>query len=95
VLARQKERGVGRKLVGFEMIGRGIARQGYPALREGREVGRVTSGSHAPFLKRNIGLAYLPVGLTDPGVEFEVGIRARARRERAVVVPTPFYRRPK
>ena len=92
VLVRQKADGVSRKLVGFETEGRGaIARHGYRALRDGVEVGVVTSGTFAPFLKKNIGLAYLPAGMWEPGTRFEVEIRNR--RESAVVVPTPFYRR--
>jgi aminomethyltransferase len=93
VLARQKTEGVPRKLVGFEMVSRAVARHGYPAMRDGREIGTVTSGSFAPFLKKNIGLAYLPAGMWDPGTEFEVAIRGRS--EPAVVVPTPFYKRPR
>ena len=92
-LARQAEDGVGRKLVGFEMNGRAIARQGYPVLVGGEEAGRVTSGSFAPFLKKSIGLAYLPTGQTEPGTPIEVQIRGRS--EAARVVPTPFYKRPK
>jgi aminomethyltransferase len=91
VLARQKAEGIRRKLTGFEMQGRAIARHGFPVLSRGSQVGRVTSGSHAPFLKKNIGLTYLPVELCEPGTPFEVEIRGRA--EPAVVVPTPFYRR--
>jgi aminomethyltransferase len=91
VLAKQKSEGVEQKLVGFEMRARAIARHGYPAMRNGEAVGRVTSGTRAPFLQRNIGLAYLPRGLWDPGAEFDVDIRGRA--EPAVVVPTPFYKR--
>ena len=71
-LARQREQGLDRKLVGFEMEGRVPARHGYAALRDGEEVGRVTSGAPAPFLKKNIGLAYLPAGMWDPGTRFEV-----------------------
>jgi len=93
VLAGQLERGVERKLVGFEMCGRAVARQGYPALLDGRPVGRVTSGTHSPTLRKNIGLAYLPHESTPPGTEFAVEIRGR--QHPAVVVPTPFYKRPK
>ena len=75
------------------MRGRAIARHGYAALNDGRPVGRVTSGTHSPTLKKNIGLAYLPVELTAQGTEIQVEIRGRP--EPAVVVPTPFYRRPK
>ena len=91
VLERQAREGVSRKLVGFEMRGRAIARQGYAALHEGRAVGRVTSGTHSPTLRKNIGLAYLPLVLTEPGTDFEVEIRGRP--EAACVVPTPFYKR--
>jgi aminomethyltransferase len=91
VLARQKKQGVERKLVGFQMAGRPIARHGYAAWLDGKAVGQVTSGSHSPSLKKNIGLAYLPRGAWDPGTKFEVEIRGR--REPAVVVSTPFYQR--
>ena len=91
VLARQREEGVRRKLTGFRMEGRAPARHGYAAFRDGEKVGMVTSGSFAPFLKKNIGLAYLPAGMWEPGTRFEVEIRGR--KEPAVVVPTPFYKR--
>jgi aminomethyltransferase len=93
VLAKQKEVGVRRKLVGFETEGRAVARHGYPAFLDGKPAGIVTSGSFAPFLKKNIGLVYLPAGSWEPGARFEVEIRGR--REPAVVVPTPFYKRPR
>ena len=92
-LRRQKETGVSRKLVGFEVLDRGIARHGYDAFVEGRKVGAVTSGTQTPFLKKAIGLAYLPIEHTGDGTEFE--IECRGRRVRAVVVPTPFYKRPR
>jgi aminomethyltransferase len=91
VLARQKSEGLTRMLVGFETEGRAIARHGHKAMSEGAEVGMVTSGSFAPFLKKNIGLAYLPIALTEPGSRFTIDIRGRM--EPAVVVPTPFYKR--
>ncbi len=93
VLTRQLEEGVARKLVGFEMLGRRIARPGHTACVDGRPVGRVTSGSYSPTLEKNIGLAYLPTELCQPRTEFQVEIRGRT--EPAVVVPTPFYKRPK
>jgi aminomethyltransferase len=92
-LVQQKERGIGRKLVGFEMVDRGIARHGYPVFVDGKPSDTVTSGSFAPFLKKNIGLAYLPVESSQEGSELEVEIRGR--RAKARVVPTPFYKREK
>jgi aminomethyltransferase len=90
-LVLQHREGVARKLVGFEMTGRSIARRGYAAYRGAERVGTVTSGSYGPWIKRNIGLAYLPAGMWEPGTALEVEIRGR--REPAVVVPTPFYKR--
>ena len=90
-LVRQKEEGVRRRLVGLEMSARGIARDGYPVFAEEKQVGHVTSGSVAPFLKKNIALAYVPVKLSQVGISLEVGIRGR--REAARIVPLPFYRR--
>ncbi len=69
------------------------AGHGYRALKDARPVGHVTSGSVAPSLKKNIGLAYLPEGIWEAGARFDVEIRGRL--EAAVVVPTPFYRRPR
>jgi aminomethyltransferase len=92
-LARQKEQGLTRKLIGFEMIERGIARDGYPILIDGQRVSHVGSGSPAPYLKKNIGLAYLPIEHTATGTRFEVDVRGR--RVAAEVVPTPFYKRSK
>jgi aminomethyltransferase len=91
LLAEQKKAGPPRKLVGFEMVGRGIARHGYPAWVQQDQVGHVTSGSYAPYLQKNIGLCYLPKDKTAVGAEFEVDIRGR--RVPARVVPTPFYKR--
>lgn len=93
VLEREKQEGPRRKLVGFEMVDRGIARHGYPIVDGSEEVGVVTSGTHSPTLKKAIGLAYLPSGKTAPGTEFTVLIRGKEARAR--VVPTPFYKRAK
>lgn len=90
-LVRQKEAGLTRKLVGFEMLGRGIARDHYPISIGGREAGQVNSGSPAPYLKKNIGLAYLPIEHAVVGSKFEVQVRAN--QVEAVVVKTPFYKR--
>jgi aminomethyltransferase len=89
-LERQKAEGVPRKLVGFEMIDRGIARHGYPA-RTPHGDGVVTSGTHSPTLGKPIGLALLPTPASAVETGFEVDIRGRAAR--AKVVPTPFYKR--
>jgi aminomethyltransferase len=90
-LLRQKQEGVKRKLVGFEMLGREIARDHYPAFVDGREVGHVTSGSPSITLNKNIGLAYLPSENAAIGQRFQVSVRNRMCD--AEVVKTPFYKR--
>jgi aminomethyltransferase len=90
-LLRQHGDGVGRTLVGFEMTGRGIARHGYPILAGGKEVGAVTSGTHAPTLGKALGMGYVPVGLATVGSAIEVEIREQ--KVAARVVEMPFYRR--
>jgi aminomethyltransferase len=91
VLEREQSEGVRRKLVGFEMLDRGIGRHGYPVVDGEGEIGVVTSGTHSPTLKKAIGLAYLPPEKTAPGTEFLILIRGKESRAR--VVPTPFYKR--
>ncbi len=93
VLRRQKAEGTSRKLVGFEMIDRAIARHGHDVYLDGTKAGVVTSGTQTPYLKKAIGMAYLPSDRTAPGTEFEVDIRGR--RARAAIVPMPFYKRAK
>jgi glycine cleavage system T protein (aminomethyltransferase) len=93
VLIRQKETGVDRALAGFEMQDRMIARDGCPVLIGGKQAGRVTSGSPAPFLKKNIGMAYVPAPYKAPGTEITIGIRANQAPAR--IVPMPFYKRAK
>jgi aminomethyltransferase len=93
VLAREKQEGPRRKLVGFEMVDRGIARHGYPVVDGSEEIGVVTSGTHSPTLKKAIGLAYLPLDKSAQGTELMVLIRGKETRAR--VVPTPFYKRAK
>jgi aminomethyltransferase len=90
-LVRQAQAGVKQILAGFEMVDRGIARDHYPIEIDGLRFGNVTSGSPAPFLKKNIGLAYFPVTHAAVGTQFDVIIREKTTR--AQVVPTPFYRR--
>ena len=92
-LREQKANGTARRIVGFEMLDRGIARHGYEAYVDGVKSGIVTSGTQTPHLKKAIGMAYLPVEHTAPGSEFDVDIRGR--RTRARVVPMPFYKRSK
>jgi aminomethyltransferase len=92
-LAKQKAEGVKRKLVGFEMTGRGIGRDGYEVYLDGSPAGWVTSGGPAPTLNKNIGLCYLPVDRAKPGQPIQIMIRNQAVD--AVTVPTPFYKRAK
>jgi aminomethyltransferase len=90
-LRDQKQNGVERKLVGFEMIDRGIARHGYPVVAGDQRIGVVTSGTQTPFLKKAIGMAYVPTDLTAPGSDLTIDVRGRASAAR--VVPLPFYKR--
>ena len=85
--------GVRRKLVGFEMVGRGIARDGYSVEVSGYPVGSVSSGSPAPFLEKNIGMAVVPAAGMKLGDRIQIDVRSR--KVDAVVVPTPFYSRKK
>jgi aminomethyltransferase len=93
VLEPQKKNGAPRKLVGFEVTGRGIARHGYPVYLHDEPAGQVTSGTYAPFLQKNIGLCYLPTAKATVGTDLTVEIRGN--RVAARVVPTPFYKRPR
>ena len=92
-LAKQKEEGLKRKIAGFEMSEPGIARDGYDVYVGDRKVGVVTSGSPAPYLKKNIGLAFLPPEFANVGQEIRIDVRGKHLR--AQVVPTPFYKRQK
>jgi len=92
-LREQKAKGVQRKLVGFEMLDRGIARHGHEVYVGGVKAGLVTSGTQTPHLKKAIGMAYVPIASAGVGSEFEIDIRGR--RLRARVVPMPFYKRAK
>ena len=90
-LREQRAAGVTRKLIGFEMIERGIARHGYRVVDGDRPIGVVTSGTQTPFVKKAIGMAYVPVEKGKPGSEIMIDVRGRTAR--AVVVPLPFYKR--
>jgi aminomethyltransferase len=79
--------------VGFEVLDRAIARHGYPVYVDGARAGVVTSGTQTPYLKKAIGMAYVPASHTAPGSDIEIDVRGR--RVRAGVVPMPFYKRPK
>jgi aminomethyltransferase len=92
-LAQQKEAGIKRKLVGFEVTERGIARDEQDVLVDDKKVGKVTSGSPAPFLKKNIGMAYVPIEYATVGQEIKIDVRGRLVG--AQIVKTPFYKRTK
>ena len=89
--AKQKEEGLSKKLVGFEMIDRGIPRHGYEIAKNGKVVGRVTSGTASPSTGKNIGMGYVPIELSAEGSEFDVLIRNKSIK--AQVVKLPFYKK--
>ena len=91
VLRRQKAEGTAKKLIGFEMVDRAIGRHGYDVYIDGVKAGAVTSGTQTPYLKKAIGMAYVPSDRTAPGTELEIDVRGR--RAKAVIVPMPFYKR--
>jgi aminomethyltransferase len=94
LLEVQNGGGPTKRLVGLEMIERGIGRDGYPVFSlEGERIGEITSGSPAPFLKKNIALAYVPMAFVELGTE--VAVEVRGQKVKAQVVPTPFYKRAK
>jgi aminomethyltransferase len=90
-LLKQKEEGILRKIVGFELIGRGIARPHYHVFVDDEKVAEVRSGSFSPFLHKSIGLTYLPIEYAETGTEFAIEIREK--QIQAKVVPTPFYKK--
>tara|TARA_B100000795_G_scaffold266227_1_gene249092 strand:- start:719 stop:1801 length:1083 start_codon:yes stop_codon:yes gene_type:complete len=90
-LQKQKEAGITKRLVGFELVDRGVPRQGYDVVnQEGEKIGNVTSGTMAPSLKKGIGLAYIPKDMTAPGTE--IYITVRKKQLKAKVVALPFYK---
>jgi aminomethyltransferase len=90
-LQKQKETGVEKRLVGFEMTERGIARDGQEIEINGKRVGKITSGSPAPYLKKNIGMAYVPTEFANEGQEIQIDVRGKLIGGR--IVKTPFYKR--
>lgn len=90
-LLRQKEAGIPRRLVGFEMVDRGIPRSHYEVEKAGKNIGFVTTGSFSPTLKKNIGLALIETAQAETGGELEVVVRGK--RLKARIIPTPFYRK--
>ncbi len=88
-IERVRAEGPKRRLVGFEMVDRAVARHGYRILHGGREVGHVTSGSYGPSVDRYIGIGYVPAARGAVGTEIEVDVRGRPQKAR--VVKTPFY----
>src|SRR5580704_9152072 len=92
VLEEQKHAGIKRKLSCFEMQDKRIGRDGYPVMINGSETGRVTSGGPAPFLKKNIGMAYVPIASAEVGTP--IGIEIRRQSVPARIVALPFYKRP-
>ena len=90
-LRRIREQGVARRLVGFNMVGRGIPRHGYDITHESRPIGEVTSGGPSPTLDRNLGLGYVPTEYSPVGSRFQIDIRGRSVD--AEVTPLPFYSR--
>jgi aminomethyltransferase len=92
-LLEQRQNGLSRRLVGFEIEGRGIARQGHPVLSDGSAVGAVTSGTWSPTFGKPLGMAYVPIRLAAPGTPIALEVRGKALPGR--VVGLPFYRRPR
>jgi len=93
VLRKIKKEGVARKLVGFEMEDRGIARHGHKVFIYGKEAGQVTSGTFTPTLQKAIGLAFVPASCSEPDMEIMIDIRGHLSKAR--VVALPFYKRKK
>lgn len=93
ILARQKAEGTQKKLVGIEMIDRGIPRQDHEIAKDGKIVGKVTSGSYSPTLKKNIAMGYVPIQLAIPETGIDIMIRDKALK--AKVIKLPFYKRKK
>jgi len=91
VMQKQKEQGLEKVLVGFEMVDKGIPRTHYPLTKDGEEIGFVSSGSHSPTLGKALGLGFVAPEYQQEGTEIEVNIRKK--KATAKIVKTPFYRR--
>jgi len=92
-LVAARARGAKRQLVGFEVISRGIARQGCAIVQDGERVGAVTSGTWSPTFEKALGMAYLPVALAEVGTAIEIDVRGKLLAAR--VTALPFYKRPR
>ncbi len=92
-MKEQRENGAPRRIVGIEMIDKGIPRHGYEVFVGEEKIGEVTTGTQSPTLKKNIGLALVDKKFTE--LETEVEVQVRKKRLKAKVVKTPFYQRPK
>ncbi|MBN1684602.1 MAG: glycine cleavage system aminomethyltransferase GcvT [Gammaproteobacteria bacterium] len=90
-IRKQKQEGLKRKLVGFEMLERGIARHGYKVFKNGREIGIVTSGTLSPTLNKAIGMAFVPIDVAKPDTEIEIQIRNITAK--AKIIKLPFYKK--
>jgi len=92
-IRHEKEVGLSQKLVGFEMVDRGIARNDYKIFKDGQEIGRVTSGTFCPTINQAVGLGFVPMQFRDVGTEIEIQIRDKMAKAR--IVKLPFYKREK
>ena len=90
VLVKQKQEGIKRRLVGFEMSGHSIPRHHYKIFKDNKEIGYVTSGTFSPSINKSIGLGYIKTPFSKVGTEIEID--SRGRMERAIVVKMPFYK---
>jgi aminomethyltransferase len=92
-LEREHREGPRRRLVGFEVTGRGIARQGHPVVHDGEAVGAVTSGTFSPTFEKALGMAYVPAALAEIGTRVSIDVRGKPVEAR--IAPLPFYKRAK
>ena len=90
-LEKQAEVGTQKKLVGIQVLDKGIARKGYPVLHNSETVGMVTSGTWSPTLKKPIALAYVPSEIAKVNTQLEIEIRGK--KHPAIIVKRPFYRK--